>query len=251
MNFCPKCGAKIESKEMRFCPNCGHKLVANTGVSAEKVSSVGETTAAKRPTAHVNVETPKAKVKPEPEVEQPQEPEPEETTYTKSRSNTWIKKEFSASALLFWVKGQISVDYRFVRINEKNTVLGVFPAGSHTQNVPLKNISNVSLNTAYKMSRFIWGIILFFFGFAAMDASVLLGLILMVLGVGMFLNGIMTQLEIEKSGNGYTIAVPFFNKTDMQEVQQVIEDALSTDVDKTDQSLYQHRLNPNDMDNVE
>ena len=37
MNFCPKCGAKIESKEMRFCPNCGHKLVANTGVSAKKV----------------------------------------------------------------------------------------------------------------------------------------------------------------------------------------------------------------------
>ncbi len=131
MNFCPKCGARIESKEMRFCPNCGHKLVANTGVSAEKVSSVGETTAAKRPTAHVNVETPKAKakVKPEPEVEQPQEPEPEETTYAKSRSNTWIKKEFSASALLFWVKGQISVDYRFVRINEKEYGFRCFSSG--------------------------------------------------------------------------------------------------------------------------
>ncbi len=101
------------------------------------------------------------------------------------------------------------------------------------------------------MSRFIWGIILFFFGFAAMDASVLLGLILMVLGCRDVLKWDYDPVGNWKSGNGYTIAVPFFNKTDMQEVQQVIEDALSTDVDKTDQSLYQHRLNPNDMDNVE
>ncbi len=31
MNYCPKCGTKLEN-DHRFCPNCGHKLYGNAEV---------------------------------------------------------------------------------------------------------------------------------------------------------------------------------------------------------------------------
>lgn len=41
----------------------------------------------------------------------------------KTRNGDWINKQFSASALLFWIKGRISVDYRGIHIVEPNTIL--------------------------------------------------------------------------------------------------------------------------------
>lgn len=173
------------------------------------------------------------------------------TTVKKSRANEWINKEFSASALLFWIKGKVSVDYRAVHIVEQNTVFGLIPAGSSKQNIPLKNITDVQLNTSYKISRFIWGILFILAGLASFVSSPLMGFITLLIGVALFLNGILTQFVIEKGGSGYLISVPFFNKADMMEVQSVIEQALNTDADKTDQSLYHHRLDSDDMDDVQ
>lgn len=235
MNYCPKCGASIDNDGILFCPKCGFRLMAQD--SPENINEPQKN-------AQVNVEQPVNNF-----VDQQQESDNQ--TFVKSRDNTWIEKSFSASALLFWIKGKISVDYRFVRVNEKNTIWGIFPAGSNTQNIPLKNISNVALNTAYKMSRFLWGILLAVIGIAFIQDSPLVGLILLALGILIFLCGILTQVEIERSGTAYSFEVPFFNKADMQEVQHVIEEALSTDADKTDQSLYHHRLNEQSMDDVQ
>lgn len=169
----------------------------------------------------------------------------------KTRNGDWINKEFAASVFLFWVKGKIAVDYRSVRITEQNTVLGLIPAGSNKQTIPLKNISGASISTAYKVSRFIWGAIIAIAGIALLGSSFLVGLILAVIGVIMILNGILTTLSIEKSGTAYRLTVPFFNKADIISVQQVIEQALMTDADKTDQSLYNKRLNESDMSDVQ
>ncbi|SYW09721.1 hypothetical protein [Oenococcus oeni] len=169
----------------------------------------------------------------------------------KTRDKVWFKKEFSASALLFWIKGSVAVDYRFVRIVEQNTIFGLIPAGNHKQNIPLKNISDTSVNSYYNVKNFIWGIIIALIGFALFDSSTFFGLIAVLIGVGLFLNGIMTQLDIEKGGSSYIINVPFYNKNDVSEIQQAIEQALSADVDKTDQSLYHKRLNNDDIDNVQ
>lgn len=169
----------------------------------------------------------------------------------KSRDRTWFKKEFSASALLFWIKGSVSVDYRFVKVVEQNTVLGLIPAGSHKQNIPLKNISDASVDTSYSVKDFIFGIIIAFIGLAMFGSSALFGVILLLIGVGIFLNGIMTKLSIEKAGSAYEIQVPFYDKQSALDIQKAIEEALSTDIDKTDQSLYNKRLSEDDMDNVQ
>lgn len=161
----------------------------------------------------------------------------------KSRNKTWFKKEFSASTLLFWIKGSVAVDYRFVRIVEQNTVLGLLPAGKHKQNIPLKNISDASIDTSYSVKDFIFGVIIATTGLGMFNSDTAIGVII-------FLNGIMTKLSIEKGGTAYEISVPFYNKQNMIEIQQAIEEALTTDIDKTDQSLYHHRLAEDDIDEV-
>ncbi|GAA2986516.1 hypothetical protein [Lentilactobacillus parakefiri] len=156
-----------------------------------------------------------------------------------------VKKGFSASALLFWIKGSISIDYRFIRVIEKNTFLGLIPSGTFKQNIPLKNVTDIELNTNYKIGRFILGIVLILLGISIMSNSAFMGLIILIIGMGTFLNGIMTQLAIEKGGSTFTINVPFFNKSDMIDAQQAIEEALATDADKTDLNLYSHQNNNN------
>lgn len=169
----------------------------------------------------------------------------------KSRDSVWFKQEFSASALLFWIKGSIAVDYRFVRIIEQNTVLGMIPAGKHKQNIPLKNISDASINTSYQIKRFIIGIIIGFIGLGLLGSSAFWGFIVLLLGVFIFLNGIYTVLAIEKGGSNYIIQVPFYDKQKMIAAQNAIEQALTTDSDKTDYSLYNNRLRKDDLDDVQ
>lgn len=79
------------------------------------------------------------------------------------------------------------------------------------------------------------------------NSSALFGFLAFIIGVGIFLNGIMTKLSIEKAGSAYEISVPFYYKQSLVYIQQ----AISTDIDKTDQSLYHHRLAEDDMDDVQ
>ena len=144
----------------------------------------------------------------------------------------------------------MAVDYRFVRIVEQNTVLGLLPAGKHKLNIPLKNISDASIDTSYSIKDFIFGVIIAMTGLGTFNSDTAIGVIILLIGIGIFLNGIMTKLSIEKGGTAYEISVPFYNKQNMIEIKQAIEEALATDIDKTDQSLYYYRLAEDDKDEV-
>ena len=144
----------------------------------------------------------------------------------------------------------MAVDYRFVRIVEQNTVLGLLPAGKHKLNIPLKNISDASIDTSYSIKDFIFGVIIAMTGLGTFNSDTAIGVIILLIGIRIFLNGIMTKLSIEKVGTAYEISVPFYNKQNMIEIKQAIEEALATDIDKTDQSLYYYRLAEDDKDEV-
>lgn len=146
--------------------------------------------------------------------------------------------EFSTSLLLFWIKGKVEVDNRFVKTNLANTFLGVFPAGTDQQSIPLKNISGAMLATKYFVRPFLIGLILLLIGFNTLGDSFLLGLILLILGIGIASNGIKTILTIEKSGTPYLISVPFFEKQKIQLINSSIHEALSEDTDKTDLNQF-------------
>lgn len=145
---------------------------------------------------------------------------------------------FSLSLLFFWVKGSINVDSRFVKYEGANTILGFIPAGKDTQTIPLKNISATRISSSYKIFPMLVGIILIFSALGAIGDSFIQGLILLLLGVGIFGNGIITILIIQRAGNDFYISVPFFDKGKLLKAQDLIEEGLSLDTDKTDLNQF-------------
>lgn len=148
------------------------------------------------------------------------------------------KVMFSISLIFFWLKGEVEVDSRFVKTNLANTILGIVPAGRDQQSIPLKNISGSMLSTKYRFKPMLVGFFVALFGFSAMANSFLTGLIVFVFGVCIVLSSVQTTLRIEKSGTPYEIQVPFFEKSKMQVLNGLIQNALAADTDKTDLNLF-------------
>lgn len=148
------------------------------------------------------------------------------------------KTTFSTSFLFFWVKGEIEVDSRFIKTNISNTILNIIPSGRDKQSIPLKNVSGSTISTSFKIKPFIIGLIIALGGLASIRDSFFAALVLLILGMALALSGIQTVLTIEKSGSNMQISVPFFNKTDLIEISQTIDHALSEDIDKTDLNMF-------------
>ncbi|OTZ88125.1 hypothetical protein COE45_30810 [Bacillus thuringiensis] len=94
------------------------------------------------------------------------------------------------------------------------------------------------LSTKYFFKPMILGILIFLFGLGTLSDSFIGGLILLLLGIGIAGSGIQTILRIEKAGTPYYISVPFFEKEKMQLLNDIIQNALADDTDKTDLNLF-------------
>ncbi|MEC5317198.1 hypothetical protein NGF69_16670 [Enterococcus casseliflavus] len=68
------------------------------------------------------------------------------------------------------------------------------------------------------------------------------GIFYLLIGIAIFSSGIKTVLCIQRSGSDYLISVPFFEKEKLYGIQDKINQALATDVDKTDLSLYHNKI---------
>lgn len=148
------------------------------------------------------------------------------------------KVEFSLSLLFFWVKGFVSVDSRFVKVSAANTILGIIPAGKDNQSIPLKNISSARISTSYKIKPIIFGMILIFISLGMLGESFFSALIFFLIGVGVLGSGILTVLVIQRAGKDFYVSVPFFDKAKVLQIQDMIEEALMHDTDKTDLNMF-------------
>jgi hypothetical protein len=146
--------------------------------------------------------------------------------------------DFSLSLLFFWVKGFLSVDSRFVKVSLANNILGFIPAGKNDQTIPLKNVSATTISSSYKIKRIIFGLFIVFFGISGLAENALTGLILMIIGAGIFGNGILTVLVIQRAGADFLISVPFYEKSKLLKAQDMLEEALKLDTDKTDLNQF-------------
>lgn len=145
---------------------------------------------------------------------------------------------FSLSTLFFFIKGNIVVDESLVKVKTSNTVLGIIPAGSNNQNIPLKNISSVQLNSNFKILPIIIGSILVFTGFANLTSSFLTGVVMMLIGLAVFGSGILTTLVLGRSGHDFYLSVPFYEKQKLMQAKDWIEEGLYSDANKTDISKH-------------
>ena len=145
---------------------------------------------------------------------------------------------FSTNFLFFWLKGKIDVDGRFVKIRTRNNILGLIPAGSNDESIPLKNISACRLTTKYKVFPMFLGVIFVVAGFSMIGDEFGSALVAILLGVALFGSGILTTLVVQRAGNDYYLSVPFYSKGNILNAKDLIEEALAYDTDKTDLGQY-------------
>ncbi|GEP19834.1 hypothetical protein [Pediococcus argentinicus] len=138
------------------------------------------------------------------------------------------EEEFATALLTPWVKGKVSVDDNFLRMNIPNTILfNLIPAGKRSNKTPISTISNISSSTKYKLPRMIIGAIIVIIGFSMLSSSAFAALIAMILGVFIVGSGIQTIFEYENMGNSKQLEFPFYEanhvSTFVEHVSGIVE----------------------------
>ena len=149
---------------------------------------------------------------------------------------------FSLSLLFFWIKGHVVVTRRDVQCKTANIVLGLIPAGSRQQTIPLANISAAVIDTRFKIGGLIVGIVLALGGLATIGESFFGGVFIFLIAVLIFGGGIRTSLTIQRAGSDYTIDVPFYEKGKLIDVKDAIDEALNYVADKNDMNIHVDRI---------
>ncbi|MCZ3643240.1 zinc ribbon domain-containing protein [Lactobacillus crispatus] len=144
-----------------------------------------------------------------------------ESVRTEDKNNA-----FSVSLLAFWVKGSITVDNNFLRINMPNTVcFGLIPAGKVKNSTPLSAVSNVYTSSSYKMANILIGIAI---AFAGLSMGVSMNSIIMIaIGLLVAASGIKTSFCYERNGIAQTIEVPFFEAHHISELDEELNNMLA------------------------
>lgn len=150
---------------------------------------------------------------------------------------------FPRSLMTPWVTGKVVVTNTDIRITTANTVLGFFPMGKYEQTMPLRNISNVGISTKYDLEKIALGvlqlilafILRFFFGGLLADIAVF---VLVVYGVKHIFDGIITTLQIQRSGDNFFLDAPYTCKADFIKLSEEIKKALEYEAQKT--NLFYH-----------
>lgn len=145
---------------------------------------------------------------------------------------------FSTSLLVFWVKGKISIDSRFLKVKVPNTVMGVIPLGSKEDIIPLKTISNIQIDTTYKLAPLIIGGFLAASSVANIFNTGLGGLIFLAIYVAIAGSGIRTTLTFDKSGSKQVVSAPFFEAKQLHAIKDEIYEKMMIHEDSRDLNMY-------------
>lgn len=151
--------------------------------------------------------------------------------------------EFPVSPLFTWVKGSIEVDNKVTRVETRNTVFGIIPAGANRLTIPMSNVSSVSVRTGVLVSYIIGGLIAVIMGFSAFSGIsdvgfwvFFVGLALILFGLSAMVAGVPVYLDIETGGTTRTIFAPFFAKSAVQAAADAMNQALLNTEDRRDVS---------------
>ncbi|MDR0200373.1 MAG: hypothetical protein LBI43_07365 [Streptococcaceae bacterium] len=152
--------------------------------------------------------------------------------------------EFKLGLISQWLKGSVSVDSRFVKMDTQNVFLGLIPIGHNNQNMPAAHVSGAQVSTSLKMESIIVGIIFAIIGLSLFKSNFLGGLILLLIGVYLFLAGILTRLIFERdSGKSEVLFVPFFERGKMNSIANDVNAMLTYAEDKNDLNLFMDKKN--------
>lgn len=130
--------------------------------------------------------------------------------------------QFAVSLVTPWIKGTMDIDESFLQIDMPNTVLfGMLPAGKSKDSTPLSGVTNVYTSNSYKIGAIILGAFVLL-GLSMIGSSIVGALILILIGVAIFGNGIKTTFSYERSGIAKSIDVPFFEANHVREFEEKV-----------------------------
>lgn len=137
---------------------------------------------------------------------------------------TSTNKDFAVSLVTPWIKGNMYVSPDgFLKIKMQNTILfGMIPAGMTKDSSPLANVSNVSSNKEFKIGRIFLGLIIAIGGLMALSSSPIVGIVLALIGVGIFGSGIITVFAYERNGVEKRVYLPFFEANHVAEFEEQV-----------------------------
>lgn len=146
-----------------------------------------------------------------------------ETTNEQNEQN-----RFAVSLITPWIKGSMSCDNSFLKIDMPNTVFfGLIPAGKEKDSTPLKGVTNVYTSNSYKVGAILLGALIVLGGLAMFGSSAVGAIIMILIGLAILGGGIKTQFSYERSGIVKTINVPFFEADKVKQFEQKVIQELS------------------------
>lgn len=153
---------------------------------------------------------------------------------------TSTNKDFAVSLVTPWIKGNMFVSQDgFLKIKMQNTILfGMIPAGMTKDSSPLGNVSNVSSNKEFKLGRILLGLLIAIGGLMILSSSPLVGIILALIGVGIFGSGIITVFSYERNGIEKKVYLPFFEANHVAEFEEQVLSEISKFYD--DRNVRKH-----------
>jgi len=135
---------------------------------------------------------------------------------------------FSVSLIAFWIKGSITVDDSFLRVNMPNTILfGLLPAGKNKDTSPLSGITNVYTAKSYKLWSIIFGTTLVLEGLLILYLSFMGALMVILVGAALVGGGIKTAFTYERAGITKIIEFPFFEADRVDELEMQVTQKLA------------------------
>ena len=110
--------------------------------------------------------------------------------------------EFSRSNLAFWAKVQMAVSNRRIAGSYPNLTFGVIPTGTQRMTYPLPSVAGVTVDNRIWALGIIFGVLFALLGLGALTSPSLRlgGIILLVGGVLIAVNGFSAQITITNSG---------------------------------------------------
>lgn len=156
------------------------------------------------------------------------------TDFTAGPGETGVfGQKFISTGWAVWIKSQLMCSTTRFVFKRPNTLLGMIPIGNDERSIPMKNIASVSTNTAFRIGKFILGIILFIIAMALFGQGmplVLLALILLVLSISTILSAFSAELVVrDPSGSATEIPVSPIDKAKLVKFKSELEQRVFAD----------------------
>lgn len=137
---------------------------------------------------------------------------------------------YSTGPLTYYLKGEIYVEQNFLKLKLPKTILALIPLGTTKENVPVQQISSVSLNFKLNLIRFFAGLIIIMGAnlYLSYKFTIILGIINLLWGLIILYTSFTKELRVATTA-GKEYSMPFLipEKDKALQAEQMINNIIA------------------------